>query len=123
MVLNKPANQDVVVSLLHAIAGYFGPLRSGTGKHEYMAEIFTEADAMIAGGRKVKDPLGEILSAAPGQDNLIRAMIVLSMVAEPVVNPVFSRTDAIGTVMRKKLQPVFGPIQRQLDILRNQDGN
>ena len=123
MVLNKPANQDVVVSLLHAIAGYFGPLRSGTGKREYLEEIFADADAMIADGCKAKDPLGEILSAVPGQDNLIRAMIMLSMVDEPVVNPVFSRTDAIGTVMRKKLQPVFGPIQRQLDILRNQDGN
>jgi hypothetical protein len=88
-----------------------------------MEEISAAAEAMLANARATNDPLGEVLSAAPGQFDLIRAMLVLSMVDEPVVNPVFSRTDAIGTVMRKKLKPVFGPIQRQLDILGNQDGD
>jgi hypothetical protein len=40
------------------------------------------------------------------------------MVNEPLVNPIFSRTDAIGTVMRKKLRPVSGPIQEQIALLR-----
>jgi hypothetical protein len=122
-VLDKPANQDVVVALLHAIAGYFRPVRGSADRHEYMEEISAAAEAMLANARATNDPLGEVLSAAPGQFDLIRAMLVLSMVDEPVVNPVFSRTDAIGTVMRKKLKPVFGPIQRQLDILGNQDGD
>jgi len=45
------------------------------------------------------------------------------MVDEPLVDPVFSRTDAIGTVMRRRLQPVFEPLQHQLDILRNRVGD
>jgi hypothetical protein len=53
----------------------------------------------------------------------VRAMLVLSMVDEPLVDPVFSRTDAIGTVMRRRLQPVFEPLQHQLDILRNRVGD
>jgi hypothetical protein len=50
----------------------------------------------------------------------VRAMLVLSMANEPVLNPVFSRTDAIGTVMRKKLKPVTEPLQEQLNILAAQ---
>jgi hypothetical protein len=48
----------------------------------------------------------------------IRAMLFLAMLDEPVLNPVFSRTDAIGTVMRKKLKPVTGPIHEQIAALR-----
>jgi hypothetical protein len=47
----------------------------------------------------------------------VRAMLVLSMVDEPLLNPVFSRTDAIGTVMRKKLKPITEPLQEQLNFL------
>ena len=46
------------------------------------------------------------------------AMLFLAMLDEPVLNPVFSRTDAIGTVMRKKLKPVTGPIHEQIAALR-----
>ena len=48
---------------------------------------------------------------------MIRAMIFLSLIDEPVVDPVFSKTDAIGTVMRKKLQPVSEPILQQVEVL------
>jgi hypothetical protein len=47
-------------------------------------------------------------------------MLVLSMLDEALLNPVFSRTDAIGTVMRKKLKPVTEPVQEQLAILAAQ---
>jgi len=116
-VLSKPANQDVVVALLHAIARYFRAVRSSDDKHENMEEIIALTATQISCGQAGNDALGEILSTVPGMEGLIHAMLVLSMVDEPVVNPVFSRTDAIGTVMRKKLKPVFGPIQQQLDML------
>jgi len=34
-------------------------------------------------------------------------------------NPIFARTDAIGTVMRKKIKPVTDRIIEQLLILRD----
>jgi hypothetical protein len=46
-------------------------------------------------------------------------MLFLALLHEPVLDPVLSRTDAIGTVMRKKLGPVTGPIQEQIDILKD----
>jgi hypothetical protein len=44
-------------------------------------------------------------------------MLILALLGEAVLNPVFSRTDAIGTVMRKKLRPVSVPIQEQIELL------
>ena len=48
---------------------------------------------------------------------MVKAMLAMSMLDEPVVNPIFSRTDAVGSVMRKKLKPVSGPVQGLIDIL------
>jgi hypothetical protein len=46
-------------------------------------------------------------------------MLVLALLGESVLNPVFSKTDAIGTVMRKKLKPLIDPIHEQIDILKS----
>jgi hypothetical protein len=44
-------------------------------------------------------------------------MMTLAWIGEPLVNPIFARSDAIGSVMRKKIEPVMTPIQRQLACL------
>ena len=41
------------------------------------------------------------------------------IVGEPLVIPVFSRSDAIGSVMRKKIEPVMKPIQQEFRRLRH----
>ncbi len=87
-----------------------------------MGDILAAADEMLAEGSAHGNALGELHSTIPGMGKEVHAMLVLSMVDEPLVNPIFSRTDAIGTVMRRNLKPVFEPLQRQLDILRNRSG-
>jgi hypothetical protein len=121
-VLEKPTNQDVVVELLQAIAAYSAHLPiAGTYLTE-MDTIASLADALLDGseaaGSEVSGQLAELLLAVPGARSRIRAMLILAMVNEPLANPVFSRTDAIGTVMRKKLRPVSEPIQEQIDLLK-----
>lgn len=116
-VLGKPANQDVVVALLHAIADYFKPVRVDTVKRDTMDEILKAADELLSDGQIRAGDACEVLALVPEMFDQIRAMLVLSMVDEPVVNPIFSRTDAIGTVMRKKLKPVAEPFQEQIDFL------
>jgi hypothetical protein len=120
-VLEKPSNQDVVVELLQAIAAYSAHLPiTGTCITE-MDTIATLADALLDGdktaGNEAAQLLGELLQAVPDARTHVRAMLMLAMVNEPLVNPIFSRTDAIGTVMRKKLRPVSGPIQEQIELL------
>ena len=75
-------------------------------------------DRLFANGCGADTALGNVLDRVPELEARVRAMLVLSLFDEPVVNPVFSRTDAIGTVMRKKLKPVSDVIQQQIDILR-----
>lgn len=119
LVLLKPANQDVVVALLHAISSYFEAVRFDAVKYEYMDDIRTAVDKLLDNNGAADSELGEVLRMVPELENQLRAMLELSLLDEPVVNPVFSRTDAIGTVMRKKLKPVSDVIQQQIDILGN----
>jgi hypothetical protein len=121
-VLDKPANQDVVVALLHALAAYFHSIRTDDTERQTMGEILGAADQMLVSGSVPGHALGELLSRVPGMESEVHAMLVLSMVDEPLVNPIFSRTDAIGTVMRRKLSPVFEQLRHYIDRLRNRDG-
>jgi hypothetical protein len=118
-VLDKPSNQDVVVSLLHAIAAYFYSIRTNDAAHQTMDGVLAAADKLMISGAVPGNALGELLARVPGIEREVHAMLVLSMVDEPLVNPIFSRTDAIGTVMRKKLRPVSEPLQQYIDRLRN----
>ena len=118
-VLDKPSNQDVVVSLLHAIAAYFHTLRTNDTERQTMDDIDAAVDDLMISAYAPGLPLGELLARAPGMEKEVHAMLVLSMVDEPLVNPIFSRTDAIGTVMRRKLKPVSEPLQQCIDTLRN----
>ena len=120
-VLNKPSNQDVVVELLHAIADYFAALQLRNERRTGIEAIFSVADAIIDGSLQVPADtdgrLEAVIKAVPQALPMIRAMLFLSMIDEPVVDPVFSKTDAIGTVMRKKMQPVSQPILQQVEVL------
>ena len=121
-VMQKPSNQDVMVELMQALAGYSSMLPlSGAGVSAIEA-LGPVADALIC-GEQVQDEaarpaLAALLQTLPQERQRIRAMLVLAMLDEPVLNPVFSRTDAIGTVMRKKLKPVTGPVLEQINLLR-----
>jgi hypothetical protein len=119
MVLDKPSNQDVVVSLLHAIAAYFRPIRVQDVECRTMEDILTATDGLMACASVPGHPLRELLDRVPAMESEVRAMLVLSLVDEPLVNPIFSRTDAIGTVMRRKLKPLFEQMQQYIDTLRN----
>ncbi len=120
-VLNKPANQDVVVELLHAIAEYSCLLQLGGERRTDIDAIFCVADGLIDGSScspgDTDNRLERVINAVPAVLPKIRAMLFLSLLDEPVIDPVFSKTDAIGTVMRKKMKPVSEPIQQQIEIL------
>jgi hypothetical protein len=118
-VLSKPANQDVMVELMHALASYATALPLKRPRLESTDEIKLQVEALLeAAGRGQLSELAALLQALPEAVHHVRAMLYLALLHEPVLDPVFSRTDAIGTVMRKKLRPVTVPIQEQIDILK-----
>ena len=122
-VLKKPANQDVMVELMHALDTHAASLALDEYKRSDIEAIVRRAELMMAGevdaNGELNQSLQQLLQAHPDGVHHICAMLVLALLGEAVLNPVFSRTDAIGTVMRKKLKPVTDPIHEQITILKS----
>ena len=51
----------------------------------------------------------------------LRSMLVLSGLGYGVVRPVFRKTTAIGSLMRRKLEPVMEPLGERLESLLGSD--
>lgn len=113
--LKKPGNQDVVVSLLDAISSYFSSIRPEKFSEGDIEAICDEAEALCCSEYQ---PLQLLLKDIPESRPCIKAMLILACLNVKLVNPIFARTDAIGTVMRKKIKPVTDPVFEQLEILR-----
>jgi len=55
----------------------------------------------------------------PDAENYLQAMMVLSGYCEELTFPVFGQTDAVGSVMRKRIKHLTDPIKAQTKILRS----
>mgnify|MGYP001819993849 FL=1 len=124
LVMKKPTNQDVVIDFLVAVQHYFADVCPNNDPAADMDTIISDAEALldVPGVCPTTTAVQEVLSTVPECRHDVRAMLALSWVCEPLMNPIFARTDAIGSVMRKKIQPVTTPIQRQLDQLLGKAG-
>ena len=118
-IIGKPSNQDVVVMTMEAIRGYLNDVRlEGSGRREIDSiEQDVEHIFQLNNG---SGPVGlaELLNDAPELTDSIKAMMKLSCVGVDVVNPIFAQTDAIGTAMRRKLEPVSKPVLQYCKVLR-----
>ncbi len=114
-VIKKPANQDVVVALLEAIENYFATICPASPPSAEMHNIVEQARQACAD--RTVPTFNAVLDIAPEAESLLAAILALSWVGVHLVNPIFARTDAIGTVMRRKLEPVSGPILNLLQAL------
>jgi len=114
----RPNNQDVVVALVNSVANYFDPV-SIPAPSQDVAEIICYVDQICADeSQPVAQYLAEINAVVPDLDQRIKAMLILSCLDEKVVGPIFAISTAIGSVMRKKLEPVTKPLLQHVDILR-----
>jgi len=118
-VLRRPADQDVVISLLNVLAGYFVTLRPVDCGDGSVESILADMGAPCVGNQQPAS-LREFLDVLPELAEEACAMQVLSCMDAAVAAPVLSQTTASGTVMRKKLEPVITPILRQLATLQGQ---
>ncbi len=112
--LRRPADQDVYSALLNAIGRYFGPVRR---EQERFRELEMVRDAVQAAMDAPDEPLAALLQAVPGLAEEVGAMLRLAHVDEALVIPVFSLTDAVGSVMRKKVEHISRAILDDFAIL------
>jgi len=110
-VMDKPANQDVVTLLLEAVRSYLSPLRPEGDPDLDLEHLERQVLQASPPG------LTECLQAVPSREQELRSLYLLSGLGYGVVRPMFSKTDAIGSLMRKKLDPVFSPLRAHLERL------
>jgi len=112
VVLKKPGSQDVVIELLKAIADYFMPARPTDFVPSYEFESLpkTANECLDEAKCDYTILIDKLVKTIPDARSLIESMIVLAQLDIHLVNPIFARTDSMGTVMRKKLAPVFDPV-------------
>lgn len=118
-VLKKPNNQDVVVELLETFRIYFDSMSANGERLRDIELVLAQAEQRVNGASD--DPHQEaittVLQQHPELAEQVRAMCVLSAVGERLIAPVFATTDAIGSVMRKKIAHIATPIFDQLKLL------
>lgn len=121
-VLRRPSDQDIVLLLFKAIADYFRSVR--IGDEEDLESLMREAANCCAGHGDIapeqQAALQQIIQCCPESRPDIEGMLVLARLGYPAVRPVFSRTTAIGSLMRKKLEPVTRHLLAYLHQLQGQ---
>lgn len=105
LALVKLSDQDVAVSLLAAISNYFRDAR-------LLETDYRDVDALEAAVSALEpEPPAEL-------ESYLRSTWFLSAISVELLNPIFARTDAIGSGMRRKIKPVTDRIGHHLDVLR-----
>jgi len=119
-VLTKPANQDVVVALFEAIEAYFIEIRPHSERRRDITQILNEAKNFceISNSCLHKSAIDELRGTLPQALPLLESVFVLACVGEQLLAPIFATTDAVGSVMRRKIEPVSKPIAQHIAVLR-----
>jgi len=114
-ILHKPANQDVVVSLLNSLGDYMSSARQQHSDTQDILEIIDESDRLLSDDTSTM--VVTLLSALPSLRSEVEAILVLSRLSDLVVTPIFARTTAEGTLMRRKIEPVTTPVFKRFALL------
>ncbi len=116
-VIDKAASQDTIVSMFHAFSAYNQSLPLAAVKQRSLEQAEALAAQWIEQGED--ELLQACVRQAPEFSRQILAMLVLAQMDEVTLNPIFGLTDALGTVMRKKLKPLTDPLLLHIDALLN----
>ncbi|PWQ98151.1 hypothetical protein [Leucothrix pacifica] len=114
LALKKPVDPDVVVALFHAVDQRFDcPAKPDRGVRDINDIDIDAVSAEYPELAELRDTINE------SQQTLLEAGLLLAMVGEHTLNPIFGGNDSVGTVMRKRLAPLTEPLLEKIDILTN----
>ncbi len=113
--LRHPVDKETTALLLDVIGDYFAPARAGEARRSDLPGAESEADEAM---RAPQGTLAELIAAVPALAREIRAMRVLAHTGESFVTPILAHTTASGTLLRRKLEPVFTPLLAYIAVLR-----
>lgn len=92
-ILARPETQEVVSRTLNAIGAYY--------------RIANDQSNMDDDSRRLAEALPEL-------SDTVEALRALAGVDEGLATPVFARSTAIGSLMRRKLEPITAPLRARL---------
>jgi hypothetical protein len=101
IIVDRPEIQEVVNHTLNALAQWSSPLR--------------QADEAARNAAREA-----VLALAPQLASDCAALDTLAAVDTDSVRPIFLKTTAIGSLMRRKIQPVVTPLLDAIAVLRRQ---
>ena len=122
-VLRRPSNQDVVVAVLEALGGYFESARGDMEQSCEIGHMLSRARSPACADPGRANALETLQQRLPERTDQLAALLFLSQLGEPVVRSIFAHTDAVGSLMRRKLEPVISPILEQLSVLQAPKGD
>lgn len=116
LALEKPNDQDVVISLFHAIQKRFNlPFPAVRGVE---VDVALQRAAAYCQGMDTPAALQAVLNALPQEQHAyMQNLVVLAQLGEDSLNKVFGGSDAVGSVMRKHLEPLMRVIVRAVSEL------
>jgi hypothetical protein len=112
-VLRKAQNQEIINHWLELIAAYFQPMRLNHAADLDLAQLHQA----LAHSERPPQIL-ELSHSLPLLNAQLESMSLLAGLSYAVVRPIFSRSDATGSLMRRKLEPVTTPLLTCLHSLR-----
>ena len=117
-VMKKPSNQDVVIALFNTIKNYFSYIRPNNAVYNNIEDLLDDVNKYIDVSVMQIDDLKILLEVNPDFSKIIKSILILSLIDESILTPVFSRTDAIGSLMRRKISHITEPLLAELSTLR-----
>ena len=117
--LKRPNNQDVVVALFMAIESYFAAVNPGFENRREIEGMVQRVLSCLEQPQQVSKAFVDVIELAPELKDKLGAMMLLSGYCEELTFPVFGLSDAIGSVMRKRIEHLTTPLKQQLAILRS----
>ena len=113
--LQHPVDKYTVAALLDIIGNYFRPARGAAEPAGEIDAALKCTETLMASAR---DELKAVLEGVPELRGEIGAMLTLAHAGERLVTPIIAVTTASGTLLRRKLEPVVGPVLQQYAVLR-----
>ncbi len=114
-VLNKPMTQEMVTTTLDVLADYFSVMRPDGRVDETLDKLEQDAEEYINNAR---DELQGIIRKCADCEQPLYSMRLLSGLSYGVIRPCLGDSTAIGSLMRRKLEPVMTPLLQYLKNLQ-----
>jgi len=115
IILKKPSNQEVVNLALDAVRFYLSDIRPQGDPDQTIQGLREEALQFV---KNDAADIQQILVLHEKLPEILGAARVLSGLGYGVLRPVFHDTTAIGSLMRRKLEPVISQLSEEISVLK-----